>query len=327
MNAPPRYVVGAYAASPAHQRWDPVLEERFLRGLAELPGVGAFELPWMGSLHPHDDDWLLDRMPEAIDAVVTDIPFIMPRLAADPGFGLASRDLDGRRAAIAAAGLLRDDVARLNDRRQRRAVVAVELHSAPRRDRADAGAFAASLGEIASWEWHGATLLVEHCDTLVAGRDPEKGFLRLAEEIGAIRLSGADIGLWLNWGRSAIELRDAGLVAEQIAEAAASGLLRGLMLSGAADRDGVFGHAWIDAHHPFRRDARHPFGDPDSLLTEDRAAVAIAAAGDLPWLGVKVGWPGDEGAVEDRVRMVAHAVDALARAEASDVRSATFSIS
>jgi len=322
-----RHVVGAYAASPAHQNWDPEQEELFFQGLSKLPSVAAFELPWMGSLHPHDDEWLLTRLPESIDAVITDIPFIMQRLADNARFGLASSDEAGRQAALTAVARVRDDAVRLNDRKGRPVVRAIELHSAPRREGSSTEALVASLSEIASWDWQGAELLIEHCDAQIDGRKPEKGFLRLDEEIRAISAADAGFGLSINWGRSAIELRSAEGVAAQVAEAAESGLLRGLMISGASDRTGVLGRAWLDAHHPFRQSERHPLGDPASLLTDDLAGAAIQAAGAGVWLGVKVGWAVAGGAVADRVRMVGHGLDVIAEHEAAVLATASVATS
>lgn len=306
-----RYIVGAYAASPAHRDWNPTLEREFLHALAALPNVGGLEMPWLGSLHPHDDAWMLENFPTTLSAVITDIPFTMMTLGSQPHFGLASRDDAGRQAALAAVEEVRAGALRLNEAQQRRVVSTVELHSAPRRHNASADAFAASLAEIASWEWDGAELVVEHCDAEVEGLKPEKGFLTLEEEIAAIRASGADIGISLNWGRSAIEFRDADRAVEHVKVAADSGLLRGMIISGASDKDGAFGPAWIDAHHPFQRSAAHPFGDPVSLLTEGRAAQAFAAAGELAWSGAKVGFADPAGSVADRVQMVSQALASL----------------
>lgn len=310
------YVVGAYAASPAHSQWHPELEQEFFSQLAAMHLVGALELPWLGRLHPHDDAWLLAHFPARLQAVVTDIGNVMA--TADTA-GLAAPDDDGRKAALAAAARLRGDVHRFNDHAGRQVVSAVELHSAPRAA-GSADALAASLAEVAGWDWDGARLLIEHCDAHVEGQVPEKGFLSLADEASAIGDSGAPVRLSLNWGRSAIELRDGDRVAGQVAEAAATGLLDGIIFSGAADRDGEAGPAWIDAHHAFLRSDRHPLGDPTSLLTEPRvvdALVAARSAGDdgAPgWLGVKVGWAHPGGTVAERVQLVHDALAAVERA-------------
>lgn len=352
-------LVGAYAASPAHGRWDPAAEKAFFtaleqirpeHGTAEQHAVRALELPWLGTLHPHDDLWLQRNFPASVTGVMTDIGYVMSQIggagaACDAGtFGLASRSDDGRRAAIDAARRLRDDVARLNDAAGRQAVSAVELHSAPRAHAGSPDALAASLEEVAAAEWDGAGLLLEHCDAEVAGQTPEKGFLPLDAEIAALRSCDAPVGLSLNWGRSAIELRDADRVADQVRQAAESHLLRGLIFSGASDRRSPAGYPWIDAHHAFAASDAHPFGDPTSLLTDERVVEAIRAlragripqrdhdraaddpagspaaspaSGDAPWLGVKVGWAHPSGTVEERAALVRDAVHAVQRADAA----------
>jgi hypothetical protein len=98
----------------------------------------------------------------------------MSRLGADPGFGLASTSKAGRRAAI---DFIRDALRaaeRLNERIGRSAVVALEIHSAPRADgqRASASALADSLKEISDWQWNGAQIVLEHCDAFVPGQTP-----------------------------------------------------------------------------------------------------------------------------------------------------------
>jgi len=311
-------VVGAYAASPAHRAWDPAFERELFALLAEAPEVGGLELPWLGRLHPHDDDWLLRHVPEGFDVALTALPHVVARATATRGYGLSSRDEEGRSAAVRDVVGLHDAATRLTGT-GRAAVRVVELHTAPQGG-GDVDALAASLAEIAAWDWGGAELVIEHCDAAVPGQAYEKGFLPLADEIEAIRRSGAPVGLWLNWGRSAIELRDADAVAGQVAQAAACGMLRGLAFSGAASVDGSFGPAWADAHLPISR------GDDDpsrSLLTPARVAGAIAAAvaaAAPAWLGLKVSRRPDEEtprAIVDGIRSQAALVEAAAAARAA----------
>lgn len=273
-------IVSAYPLSPAFANWDPAVEDEVLHGLAAMPGVTTLEVPWIDGIHPHDSEWFLANVPD-VALALTPLPFVMRRLAT-PGYGIASPDDDGRAAAVADLRRVAEDVATITERSAAR-VAAVELHTAPR-GAADADALARSLAEIAALDWSGARLVIEHCDAHVPGQTPEKGFLSLDGEISAIRSSGADVGLWMNWGRSAIELRDPDAVADQIAAAADSGLLDALVLSGASDREGPYGGPWIDAHHPFASI------DPESasLLTDDRVHAAVRAAGEAPSRGLKV---------------------------------------
>ncbi|MBS0023599.1 DUF4862 family protein [Microbacterium paraoxydans] len=279
MTAP--ILVSAYPLSPAHARWDPALEAELLPVLCALPGVAGLEVPWTGGLHPHDDAWFLAHVP-AVPLAVTPVPFVMRRVADDPRYGLASSDPEGRAAAVADLRRVAADVARLRSESAAEVAV-VTLHTAPRGTGA-VEPLARSLAEVAALDWSGARLVIEHCDAHVPGRTPEKGFLPLAAEVAAIRAAAVPVGLWLNWGRSAIELRDADAVTAQIAEAAASGLLAGLALSGAAAVASPYGYPWIDAHLPFAE--THP--ESRSLLDAAHVAAALAAAGDVEWLGLKV---------------------------------------
>jgi hypothetical protein len=295
MTAP--ILVSAYPASPAHTRWFPELEGELLPALCALPGVAGLEVPWMGGLHPHDEAWFLANVP-AVPLAVTAIPFVMGRVGADPRYGLASTDEEGRTAAVADLRRVAVDVARI-ERESAASVAVVTLHTAPRATGA-VEPLVRSLREIAALDWSGAHLVVEHCDAFHPGRAPEKGFLTLDDEIAAIRAAGVPIGLWLNWGRSAIELRDADAVTAQIAEAAASGLLVGLAFSGAAAAQSPYGPPWADAHLPIA--STHP--ESGSLLDDAHVAAALAAAGDVEWLGLKTARRPDDITAADALRTV-----------------------
>lgn len=288
-------LLSAYPLSPAHARWDPAFEAALLPELCALPGVAGLEVPWMGAVHPHDAAWFLDHVP-AVPLAVTPVPFVMRRLGEEPAYGLASPHADGRTAALADLRRVADDVARLSAESPA-SVAVVMLHSAPR-GLGEADALARSLEEVAAWDWSGARLVIEHCDAAVPGQTPEKGFLPLAAEIAAIRSAGAPVGLWLNWGRSAIELRDADAVTAQIAEAAATGLLTGLAFSGAAPVESPYGPAWTDAHLPIAE--AHPASA--SLLDAAHVRAGLHAAGDVPWRGLKVARRPEDRTVAEVVR-------------------------
>ncbi|MFN3866530.1 MAG: DUF4862 family protein [Demequina sp.] len=277
----PPVLVSAYAASPAHRAWDAQLEQRLLSGLCAMPGVAGLEVPWMGGVHPHDDQWFLARVPVGAHLALTPLPWVMARAAQDPRYGIASPDAEGRRAAVEDLRAVATDVERLEGVSAAH-VTYVSLHTAPRGG-GSAPALARSIDEIAAWDWQGARLVVEHCDAAV-GHSFEKGFLRLDEEIDVIEASGAPLRMWLNWGRSMVELRDADAVTAQIAGVAATGLLAGLTLSGTASTDGPYGSAWADAHLPLAA------ADPQagSLLDSDHVRAAVLAAGPVDVLGLKV---------------------------------------
>lgn len=304
-------IVGAYAASPAHRSWSPSIEEEFLTALSEVDDVDGLELPWIDGLHPHDDAWLLRTFPRSLTAVLTSIPGTASRARADPYYGLASADPAGRRRALDEAKRMRDGVHTFHDAIGRRTVIGVELHSAPAENRGSAAALARSLDEIGSWDWDGASLLVEHCDAPVTTHRPEKGFLTLADELDALTTTSAPVGLSINWARSAIELRNPDAVAAQIAHAAATGHLRALVFSGVSDTPTPLGGAWQDAHLPMAASAEFPLGEPASLLSWCRAADALQAAGPLDWIGVKYSIPRADASIADRVALLTSAVRSI----------------
>lgn len=271
----------------------PDQEAAFWQGLRAMPDVRGLEYPFAGTLHAHDEAWALAHLDPAWEIVLTCLPGTMDRLGADPRFGLASEDEEGRRAALDFIRLAVPVVARLNAAAGRRRVVAVELHSAPRRNRprvdSSAAALGRSLAEIAGWDWQGARLVVEHCDAFHSDLPPIKGFLSFEEEIEAVRLSGASIGLCVNWGRSVLEARNLVRPLEQIARARKEGLLAGLMFSGCSDVETPWGAAWQDSHMPHAPAKGLDHAAPGSLMTEAAVAAALAAAGDSPFfIGAKV---------------------------------------
>lgn len=297
----PPYVVGAYAAEPAPR-------EAWYEALADQAWVAGLEIPWPGDL-AENASWLARYLPARFDStVITAIPGTMVRMGSDSVRGLASPDAEGRGRALADIAELRDGVARLCDATGFAAVRWVHLHSAPRQV-ADAAALAASLEELSGWDWCGATPVIEHCDRFVAGQVPQKGFLPFEEELQVA--AGANTGVSINWGRSAIEARSSSVVAEQIAAASARGLLRGVMFSGAGEAENYFGQPWEDLHLPLTAD------EPTSLLDDAEVRRCAKAWGDNApaYVGAKI-QARAEWDVERRLAAARRAYDVLAGREA-----------
>ena len=252
---------------------------------AEESLVGGLEVPWTGLRTASDLVEVLRRRPDW-RIVVTSLPSTLAQLAVQPEFGLASPHPAGRRAAVADAASLRSSVVSLNDSLGRAAVSAIELHSAPTpHDVPDArGALARSLDTITGWDWDGAQILLEHVDAKVEGHAPGKGFLSLEDELDVISEGSFPMGVLINWGRSAIELRSAARVVDHLAMARDSGVLRGLIFSGASAVATRYGEAWADQHLPPSAHER------DSLLTADMMDDALRVAGPLDFTGVKMSW-------------------------------------
>ncbi|MCS3443255.1 DUF4862 family protein [Microbacterium phyllosphaerae] len=298
-------LVSSYAVSPAHTTWDPDLEGELLPALCALPGVVGLEVPWMGRLHPHDPEWFLSHVPAGAELAVTPLPWVMKRCGTDARYGIASPDDEGRRAALDDLRAVAGDVRRIGAESDA-SVTLVALHTAPQGNAARSP-LVESLAEISQWDWAGAQLVIEHCDAATASHAWQKGFLSLDEEIGAILAADASLALWLNWGRSVIETRDADAVTEQIARAAATGLLSGLTFSGSAAVDGPYGSAWADGHLPLAT------ADPESgsLLDDAHVAAALAEAGGVERFGLKVSRRPCDRTVQDLIRTVADNLDVV----------------
>lgn len=308
-----RPLLAAYPLAPA----DPAAERAFYEGVAELD-IAGLEAPLPPDDGRHADPaWLDQVVAPAHDLLLTCVPTVMHRRALDPGYGLASADESGRRRALADVRRACDLARALADRSGRPRVLAIEVQSAPGPLAGSGAALARSLAEVHEWDRAGARLVVEHCDALVPGQAPQKGFLPLDAEIAAVRLldAGADgPGIGINWGRSAIEGRSAATPVEHLRTAADAGLLATLVLSGAAAVDGPWGPAWTDAHLPPRGDDPALANAASSLLGVEQVRAALDAAGAGVHLGVKVAPRPSDGDVADRLALAAATLRVLADA-------------
>jgi hypothetical protein len=304
-------LLGAYAMAPT----DPAAEETFYAGVAEL-GVGGIELPLpldgAPSLEP---SWIARNVWPAWDLLVTCIPTVMGRLGSSPAYGLASADQAGRARALDDVARARDLTLRLADEYGRRRVVGIQVHSAPGPAGGSRDALSRSLALILSWDLAGAQVLVEHCDALVPGRTAAKGFLSIEDEIAAVGTAGASadqLGLSVNWGRSAIEGHSAQTAVEHVRAAAEAGVLRALVLSGASDVRTPWGPAWSDAHIPPRGDVAALAASSASLLGPDEITATLRAAGDVPHIAVKISVRPQHADVPTRLAVARAALDQVA---------------
>ena len=275
-------VLGTYALAWGRS---PAEHAEVVDAAAKEVFVDGLEVPWTGAEAMLD---LVDVLRTRLDwqIVVTCLPRTLAQLAGRSRFGLASPDLDGRRAALTDAASLRSAVASLNDAVGRSAVSAIEVHSAPAPQDASSArtALGRSLDTIAGWDWDGAQILLEHVDAKVPDHVPSKGFLSLEDEIDVVSGGSLPVGVLINWGRSAIELRSAAHVVDHLAMARESGVLRGLIFSGASPVATDYGGSWADQHLP---PSSH---EKDSLLTADMMDAALRVAGPVEYTGVKMSW-------------------------------------
>ena len=300
------FVVGAYASMPP----DAQEQEGYYRLLGEQNWISGAELPFPGSLA---DPAMLKRLSYMLPDhwahnTVTAIPGTMKRVWADPAVGLASRDADGRAAALEFIRSIRDAVDRLAQLKGENTVSYIELHSAPTAG-ACADSMRASLEEVLRWQWNGSRLAIEHCDRYIEGQKPEKGFLPVEDEIAAAKELG--IGIIINWGRSAVEGRDAVAPYSHIAQAGDSGVLAGVMFSGACPAETQYGYSWIDGHLPMAPD------EPASLMDAERirrCADRARKAGTVKYLGAKVCVPSGS-SLPERLSFLRHIYEAACGAD------------
>lgn len=295
-----KYYLGAYAASPNHSGWDAALEAAYYNELKALPNLKGLEHPFLGQLHPYDDDWFLKNVSPEWDYIFTCIPGIMNALSSNPAFGLASSDEQGRAAALTFMQQAREAIIKLNQYSGRQAVKAIMIQTAPARNNAGASpeALALSLATMLQWDWQGARILIEHCDAYLPPQQPSKGFLSLTDEIAVVKQLNTMIpatvqplGIVINWGRSVFETRRVEGAVEHIQAVQQAGLLCGLMFSGVSDKNSEYG-AWRDSHQPVQSSLQIQYGEPGSWMTEQAIHQCLAVCHDadaLPVLGAKIG--------------------------------------
>lgn len=300
--------------------WDVEVETAWLQTVvAEVGSIRGLEIPFWGTTSGRNDyEHALKHVPNDWDHVITTIPAAwMAVSSGNVDFGLASRNSNGREAAVREMGAVRDLVERVCERMGKPCVLAVQLASAPRvpgsRAGADSFALRESLCELRDWDWCGARLVVEHCDAAMDDRPPAKGFLPLSAEISAVQSAGgaeAGLGIVINWGRSAIEGRSSTTPELHVEMARSAGLLAGLMFSGTAEDSEEYG-CWSDLHLPVSA------VEETSIMDEASMEQCLSLAGPLLYTGIKVlVQPMSTAEVRARLRANQATLDAVLRAAA-----------
>ncbi|MCF7825771.1 MAG: DUF4862 family protein [Candidatus Marinimicrobia bacterium] len=302
------YIVGLYATSPTLMSWDEVIEQKYLDAIndSHLP-IRGLELPFWGQgLHPFNEDFLLRNIQSDWENVLTCIPGTMKALSADKAFGLSSTNESSRQAAINFYKRALDAVRRLNSHQAKQSVIAVHISSAPHPEYGSMGMFKESMEELSAWNWEGAKLVIEHCDSGVGSYPYIKGFHPIEAEIEVL-LSivpvRTELGLVINWARSVIEHRSPQGAILHLGKARESGLLRGLIFSGTSDKASEYG-AWGDMHMPVAKEEGIDHYHPDSLMTKSNMKASLLAAEyqTLDYLGIKVlSMPIESSKLSDRV--------------------------
>lgn len=319
-----KYIVGAYATSPNLFKWEEDSEKQYFNELKKLLSVRGLELPfWGDGLHPYDDKWLLENIEPSWVNVLTCVPGTMKSLENDSNFGLASKSEKSRRNAVQFYERALAAVRQLNDHLGKEAILAVHITSSPsnssKNETGSSEKFLDSLLEIASWDWCGARVVVEHCDAYTEGFIPQKGFLSLKYEIETIieanKKTGLNAGITLNWARSVIEKRDVGGAVEHIREVSKAGLLKGMMFSGVTDKhDNIYGQ-WADTHMPPAKAYDMVFYEEDSLMTSENIEATLMACDMdiLEYIGIKLLAMPENTSIERRIGLNRDAMKLLDR--------------
>lgn len=287
------FLVGAYAAAPAEPASDEFGE--FFSAIADHPLIGGLELSSQHLGDPAAAAAIAESVGQEWVYAVTCFPGTMFCINDNPATGLASTDQAGRAAALRFVDGVRADIAAFDATVGGGRVQKLFLHTAPRGGTPEA--LADSLTELAGWDWGSVGLHLEHCDAAVPDHAPQKGLLSLADELAVLE-QFPDIGMVINWGRSAIETESIAGPLQHLSAARQAARLTGVMFSGAAASDGDFGPAWLDAHLPTSSVTA------DSLLTPTAIASSLQAAGDSVFLGAKVGVRPLDATVAQRVSVI-----------------------
>jgi len=316
-----KYIIGAYASAPSLRSNDKLLEAKFYSSLIEsIPQIQGLEIPFFGEeIHQFGSDFLLEIIKPDWDNILTCIPGTMSYLAKIPEFGLASDDQQGRAAAIAMHKRANNTLHNMNDLYGKKSIISVQIHTAPSSPvkgvSSSLDSFLKSLDEILSWNWDDAKIVIEHCDSYKDKQSFEKGFFCIENEIEALIRVGDlyEIGITVNWGRSAIEGRNSNTPIEHIKLLSKYQMLSGLIFSGVSDNDKLYGK-WKDTHMPFSCSDNSKYCEENSLLTYKNISQTLSCIDikKLDYLGIKLlSMPIDEIDIARRVGINSDAIAIL----------------
>jgi hypothetical protein len=290
------YIIGAYATAPIINS-NRLLEDTFYEKLLEsIKNIRGFEIPFYGDdIHRFGYNYLLNFIKPSWDNVISCIPGTMESLSKNPHFGLASDDIIGRRQAIDMMNRVNLIIKKINEFYGRKSIFAVQIVTAPSKPVSGVSSSQESLlrsmEEVLSMDWQGAKIVIEHADKSNNGESFEKGFLSLECEIKTlIKLKDLhNVGITINWARSAIEGKNLEKPLEHIKLAIEYNLLSGLIFSGVSMVDRNYG-SWKDTHMPFSKSYNVKHYEKNSLLNHEniKKTLNLLDINNLDYLGIKI---------------------------------------
>jgi hypothetical protein len=292
------FFIGAYATSPTLSNWDSQKEIEYIGTIKkELNPIRGLELPfWGNDIHEHDSELFLKLLDKNWEYVLTCLPGNMKALENNKFFGLASDNEQGRLEAVKFYKKASEVVRKINNYFKSKKVINIAIATSPSLKYdgvlSSSQSLKKSLIEISKFDWDGAKLNIEHCDS---GRvkNPVKGFLDIDEEIEAIlevnRTYNLNIGITINWARSVIEYKDTNGALKHIKKAKENNLLKGLIFSGTSDKESLYGK-WSDLHLPIAKEANIKYFESTSLLNKINIKNSLISSEykQLDYLGIKV---------------------------------------
>ena len=316
-----KYIIGAYATAPSLGTTTNDIERKYYKKLVDdIPEIKGLEVPFLGhNIHPFGSKFLFEVMQPSWDNVLTCIPGTMGSLSKNPAFGLASDDIHGRAEAVAMHKRANIMLHRMNNHFGKKSIFSVQIATAPSVPvngiTSSLDSFLQSMDEMLIWDWAGAKLVIEHCDTFVLGQGFEKGFLSIEKELEAFETLSKEhsLGVTINWARSAIEGRNIQKPIDHLNLVMAKNLLSGLIFSGVSNNDKKYGR-WNDTHVPFAKIEEYKFYEKNSLLTLDniKNTLNVVNINKLDYLGIKLlAMPINNSTLERRVGLNRDAVSIL----------------
>ncbi len=293
-----KYIVGAYATSPNIFNWDENSEVKYFDKLKKIKELRGLELPFWGhGLHPFDDNFLLKNLDPKWENIFTCVPGTVNFIEKDEFFGLSSKKEKSRIKAIKFYKKAFDSINKIKSTFGEKSIFSILITSSPQKHKNNTSvdSFVKSLMEIHSWDWGDTKINIEHCDAFgKLNPNPKKGYLALEDEILSLKKVNnyikSNIGIVINWGRSAIEYKGVNGPLKHIRKALKSKVLSGLMFSGTSKLNSVYYGSWSDLHMPPSPYKNFKFFEKNSLMSHNNIKNSIILCKDtsLDFFGIKL---------------------------------------